>query len=111
MIDRLGLRPGEDPKPLAKRLRAALEAHRVAFKHTNALQAASRLTGFASWHENKDDDTHRLKFVTFDNNQVRETLFRSWDELAIELRAWVDRLFARGQLPLGVLTSISRARF
>lgn len=104
VINRLDLRPGEDPKPLAKRLRAALEAHRVAFKHTNALQAASRLAGFASWHENKDDDTHRLKFVTFDNDPVRETPFRSWDELAIELRAWTDRLHARGQLPLRVLT-------
>lgn len=104
VINRLDLRQGEDPKPLAKRLRAALEAHRVAFKHTNALQAASRLAGFASWHENKDDDTHRLKFVTLDNDQVRETSFRSWDELAAELRDWADRLLGRGQLPLGVLT-------
>lgn len=104
VIARLELRPGEDPKPLAKRLRAALEAHRVAFKHTNALQAASRLAGFDSWHENTDDETHRLKFVTIDSNKVHETPFRSWDELATELRVWADRLLARGQLPLGVLT-------
>lgn len=104
VINRLDLRPGEDPKPLAKRLRAALEAHRVAFKHTNALQAASRLAGFASWHENKDDETHRLKFVTLDANSVHEAQMRSWDDLAVELRNWADRLLSRGQLPLGVLT-------
>ncbi len=104
VVSRLGLRPGEDPKPLAKRLRAALEAHHVVFKHTNALQAASHLAGFTSWHDNKDDDTHRLTFATFDVDLVREAHFRSWDDLAVELRNWADRLLGRGQLPLGVLT-------
>lgn len=104
VIARLGLQPGEAPKPLAKRLRAALETHRVTLKHTNALQAASRLAGFDSWHENTDEDIHRLKFVTIDSDKVHETPFRSWDELATELRSWTDRLLARGQLPLGVLS-------
>lgn len=104
VIARLGLQPGEAPKPLAKRLRAALETHRVTLKHTNALQAASRLAGFESWHENTDEDIHRLKFVTIDSDKVHETPFRSWNELATELRSWADRLLARGQLPLGVLS-------
>lgn len=104
VIARLDLRPGEAPKPLAKRLRTALAAHHVAFKHTNALQAASRLAGFDSWHENTDDEIHRLKFVAIDTTKIHETSFRSWDELATELRVWADRLLVRGQLPLGVLT-------
>ena len=103
VIHRLGLRPGEAPKPLAKRLCTALEAHRVALKHTNALQAASRLAGFANWFSNEDDDIHRLSFVTFDGNSVHEEQFRSWDTLGSALRDWADRLIKRGQLPLGVL--------
>jgi hypothetical protein len=85
-------------------VRAALQAHRISLKHTNALHAASRLAGFTSWHNNQDADSQRLKFTTFDANVVREAHFRSWDELANELRDWVDRLLRRGQLPLKVLT-------
>jgi hypothetical protein len=104
VVTRLDMRTGEDPKSVAKRLRTALQVHRVALKHTNALQAASHLAGFTSWHGNKDDDMHRLKFVTFDVNSVHEAQFKSWDDLAVELRNWADRLLSRGQLPLGVLT-------
>lgn len=104
VIARLNVRNGEDPRPLAKRLRLLLQAHRVTLKHTHALHAASRLAGFTSWHNNHDADVQRLTFVTFDSGSIRETHFSSWDELANELRNWSDRLVGRGQLPLGVLT-------
>lgn len=103
VVNRLDLREGEDPKSLAKRLRIALQTHRISLKHTHALHAASHLAGFKSWHTNKGDDVHRLTFATFDANPVRQAHFRSWDELAVELREWADRLLVRGQLPLGVL--------
>lgn len=86
VVARLQVCPGEDPKPLAKRLRLLLQTHRVALKHTNALHAASRLAGFTSWHNNRDADVQRLTFVTFDAGLVREAHFRSWDDLANELR-------------------------
>ncbi|SFI03061.1 hypothetical protein SAMN04515618_10895 [Collimonas sp. OK307] len=104
VANRLDLRPDEAPKSLAKRLRIELQKHRVKLKHTNALQAASHLAGFTSWHTNEGDDVYRLTFATFDADLMGETHFRSWDELAAELRSWADRLLARGQLPLGVLT-------
>lgn len=104
VVARLDMRPGEATKSVVKRLRGALQLYRVELKHTNALHAVSYLAGFTSWHDNKDDDTNRLKFVTFDANSVIEANFRSWDDLAVELRNWADRLLSRGQLPLGVLT-------
>ena len=104
VVNRLDVHLGEDPKSLAKRLRITLQAHRIALKHTHALHAASHLSGFQSWHTNDGDDVRRLTFVTFDVDQVREVHYRSWDELAVELREWADRLLAREQLPLGVLT-------
>jgi hypothetical protein len=103
VVTRVSPRPGEDPKLLAKRVRAAFQAHRVSIKHTNALHAASLLAGFTSWHRNLDDNTNRLTFTTFDVDLARESYFRSWEDLSTELRHWVDRLLPRGQLPLGVL--------
>jgi hypothetical protein len=104
VVARLDAHLGETPKVLAKRLRTVLQGYRVALKHTNALHAASHLSGFTSWHNNSNNDELRLRFVAFDADLVRETFFRSWDDLASELRNWSDRLLGRGQLPLGVLT-------
>lgn len=104
LVKRLELRPGEDPKTLAKRLRKALQDKGVAFKHTHALHAASRLTGYDSWHTNAEADAARLKFSTLDTDKVGEKVYASWADLATALCKWVDQLLARGQLPLGVLT-------
>jgi len=109
VIRQLELRPGEDPKVVAKRLRKVLQGRQIAFKHTHALHAASRLAGFSSWHTNEQAGKPRLRLTTYDGSngfapeslQTRE--FASWGDLATELRDWTDRLHARGQLPLGVL--------
>lgn len=103
VVKSLDLRAGEDPKALAKRLRKALQAHGISFKHTHALQAASLITGYSSWHTNDAAGTPRLKFTTFDADKLQEKDFNSWRDMATELREWADRLLARGQLPLGVL--------
>ncbi|NUA30554.1 hypothetical protein [Cupriavidus basilensis] len=103
LVKHLEMRPGEDPKVLAKRLRKALQARGIAFKHNHALHAASRLGGYSSWHTNDEADAPRLKFSTFDADNLREKDFSCWSALATELREWSDRLVARGQLPLGVL--------
>lgn len=103
VINGLRLRPGEDVKSTAKRLRAALKAHRIELKHTNALHAASQLFGATSWHTSGADSVPKLTLLTLDVNLGAEKEFGSWDALSIELRAWTDRLLARGMLPLGVL--------
>jgi hypothetical protein len=108
VVKNLDLRPGEDPKSLAKRLRKALQGRGIAFKHVNALHAASRLSGYSSWHTNEEAGAPRLRFAIFDGAaidpaNVHAADFSSWSELATELRAWADRLLARGQLPLSVL--------
>ncbi|MEO8388014.1 hypothetical protein [Polaromonas sp.] len=109
VVNELKLREGEDPRTVAQRLRKTLQARRIAFKHTHALHAASRLAGYSSWHTNEHADTPRLRFTTLDRSEglTPESLqmgeFKSWDGLATELRRWTDQLYARGQLPLGVL--------
>jgi Glyoxalase superfamily protein len=103
LVKRLQLRPGEDPKAFAKRLRKALQDRGFAFKHTHALHAAARLSGYDSWHTNKEAGAARLRFSTLDAHKLGEMEFSSWSELAVELRNWSDRLLARSQLPLGVL--------
>jgi hypothetical protein len=108
VIRELEPRPGEDPKVLAKRLRKALQARRIALKHTHALHAASHVQGHDSWHTNDEAGAARLQFTSMETVgtelplRVVEAL--SWAELADELRAWTDRLLARGELPLGVMT-------
>ena len=64
--------PGEDPKPLAKRLREALRPHGISLKHTHALHAASRLNNHASWHTNSDTGTPRLRLFTLDTDVFGE---------------------------------------
>lgn len=100
-------RPGEDPKSLAKRLRKALQARRVSLKHTHALHAASHAQGHPSWHTNEEAGAARLQFTSMETVgtelPLRVVGASSWSELADELRAWADRLLARGELPLGVM--------
>lgn len=109
VVKNLDLRPGEEPKSLAKRLRKALQGCGIAFKHVNALHAASRMAGYSSWHANEEAGAPRLRFATlegaaFDPGNLHVDDFSSWSELSTELRTWADRLLARGQLPLGVMT-------
>lgn len=94
----------EDHKTLARRLRKELQARRIALKHVNALHAAARLSGYTSWHIVDEPSGARLRFEVFEGDlQLRHAEFASWGELAVALRVWVDKLHARGQLPLGVL--------
>lgn len=108
VIRELQPRPGEDPKTLAKRLRKALQARRISLKHTHALHAASQVQGHSSWHTNDEAHAARLRFTSMETVgtglplQVVES--SSWADLADELRAWADRLLARGELPLGVMS-------
>lgn len=108
VIRELQPRHGEDPKSLARRLRKTLQARRIALKHTHALQAASQVQGHSSWHINDEAGAARLQFTSMETvgtgMPLRVVEASSWTELADELRAWVDRLIARGELPLGVMT-------
>lgn len=106
VVRSLQLTPNEDHKTLAKRLRKALQDRRIALKHVNALHAAARLSGHASWHSVEEPTAPRLRFETFEDRmtKLRKAEFASWSDLATALRAWADRLHASGQLPLGVLT-------
>lgn len=107
IIQQLQPRSDEDPKSLAKRLRKALQARRITLKHTHALHAASQVQGHSSWHTNEEADVARLQFTSMETIDtgfpLRVVEFRSWNELTDELRAWVDRLQERGELPLGVM--------
>ncbi|MRW83754.1 hypothetical protein GJ698_06555 [Pseudoduganella sp. FT26W] len=103
VIRQLNLQPGEALNSVAKRLMVVLKTHRIKLKHIPALHAAAGLYGFDSLHTYQNDDVRRLVFSAFDTGQVKDSQFDSWDQLADDLRKWVDRLRARGQLPLGVL--------
>lgn len=107
VIHELQPRAGEDPKLLAKRLRKALQARRIALKHTHALHAASHVQGHDSWHTNTEADAARLQFTSMEtvgtDLPLRVVECSSWAALASELCAWADRLMSRGELPLGVL--------
>lgn len=94
----------EDHKQLARRLAQALKARGIKIKHSNALQAIARLSGGSSWHTCDQPTISRLRFFAFDTDQTLESKFASWNELSAALRTWTDRLQARGQIPLGVLT-------
>lgn len=101
----LRVEPGEDHKTLAKRLRKTLQDLGIALKHVNSLHAAAQLTGSSSWHTDNQPAESRLKFYVFEvDSQLRHAEFATWSELAGALRSWADKLQARGQLPLGVLT-------
>ena len=105
VVRSLRLDAREDPKTLAKRLRKALQARRIALKQVSALHAAARLNGHTSWHTHDEPEAARLRLSVFEGGpQLQQTEFASWSELAVALRAWTDQLHARGQIPLGVLT-------
>ena len=104
VVQSLRIDPREDHKTLAKRLRKALQERRIALKHVNALHAAARLNGHASWHTDDEAAVARLRFEVIESGpQMWQSEFASWSELAVALRAWADKLHASGQLPLGVL--------
>lgn len=101
----LRINPREDRNTLAKRLRKALHARGIALKHVNSLHAAAQLCGVPSWHSNREPVPARLQFNAFDRDfHLEQSEFATWSELAAALRLWVDKLLARGQIPLGVLT-------
>lgn len=102
VVRSLRIDPREDHKTLAKRLRKALQARRIALKHVNALHAAARLNDHSSWHTVDEPEAPRLRFSAFDSS-LHQSEFTSWSELAIAVRAWADKLYAGGKLPLGVL--------
>lgn len=105
VVRSLRVEPREDQKTLAKRLRKTLQARGIAVKHVNSLHAAAQLTGSSSWHADSETPVPRLQFYVFDGGyQLRHLEFATWSELADALRNWADKLRARGQLPLGVLT-------
>lgn len=101
IIQRLELDPGEDPRALAKRLATALQSSGIKLKHTAALQAASRLGGYSSWHTNEQADAPRLLLETIDlDHGIQRREFRSWPEVVPEMRAWADRMVANDALSL-----------
>lgn len=105
IVRELRIYPLEDPKTLAKHLRKALQARGIALKHANSLHAAAQLTGSKSWHGHREAPPPRLQFYVFDGgHQLRHSEFAAWSDLADALRLWTDKLGARGQLPLDVLT-------
>lgn len=68
-----------DVKPLAKRLRQALTQRGIFIKHEAALQAASRLLGYDSWHgAHRSGATARLKFLTILAPERYEEFMPDW---------------------------------
>lgn len=68
-----------DVKPLAKRLRHALAQRGVCIKHEAALQAASRLLGYDSWHgARRAGATESLKFMTILGQRNSDELLPNW---------------------------------
>lgn len=66
-------------KLLAKRLRQALTQHGVSIKHEAALQAASRLLGYDSWHgAHRAGATARLKVLTLLAPDRSEEFIPDW---------------------------------
>lgn len=106
VVRSLKIGPNEDHKTLAKRLRKALQIRGIALKHSNALQAVARLSGYSSWHTDAEAEVPRLRLETFAGNSAksRASEFSSWSDMAPALRVWADQLHASGQLPLGVLS-------
>ena len=104
LFQELNPSPDEDHKLLARRLAQALKVRGIKIKHSNALQAIARLSGNGSWHTCDQAVISRLRFFAFDTDQTQESKFASWNEMSSALRTWTDRLQARGQIPLGVLT-------
>jgi len=89
VVEGLQLKPDEDPKALAKRLRKALSDAGISLKHTAALEAASRILGHSSWHaRNREPAVPKLKLTVA--VQAPEEHFSSWHELAPRLAEWLE---------------------
>ena len=80
VVQSLSPKPGDDLKTLAKRLRKALEPHRVKLSHTAALDAAAKLAGFKNWFEaaGKLQAQKRVMAVRFLDGILTETGFSDW---------------------------------
>lgn len=87
IVKRLRPQPGDDPKALAKRLRALLSESGVSLKHTAALDAAARMLGHSSWHA-CDRETPKVTLKLSGMAQAPEELFADWHALAPRLCEW-----------------------
>ncbi|MCE9659935.1 MAG: hypothetical protein K8R60_15345 [Burkholderiales bacterium] len=83
VVKELAPAPHENVKALAKRLRQAMASRGIAFKHTHALDAASRLLGHENWHvAARDSVPMPLEFVSHFAGFDRP--LASWEE-AVQL--------------------------
>jgi hypothetical protein len=80
VIQKLDVKPGEDLKLVAKRLRKGLEEHGVRMPHTSAINAAAKIAGFDSWHDAtaQAKSTNRLTTVRFTDGEQVHSYFDSW---------------------------------
>lgn len=80
VIQKLDVKPGEDLKSVAKRLRKGLEEHRVRIPHTTAITAAAKIAGFDSWYDAaaQVQPTNRLTSVRFIDGQQLHSYFDGW---------------------------------
>jgi hypothetical protein len=70
----------ESPKKLARRLMKEMAKHGVHLKHTHAIDAASKVLGYKSWHAaNQDEGRYRLKVTGF--SATEEKLYADWRDL------------------------------
>lgn len=89
VVEGLQPKPDEDPKALAKRLRKALSGAGISLKHTAALDAASRILGYSSWHaRNREPAVPKLKLTIV--VEAPEEQFSNWHELAPRLAEWLE---------------------
>ncbi len=86
-----------DVKPLAKRLRHALAHRGVSIKHEAALQAASRLLGYDSWHGARQASSPlRLKFRAILAHEGSEELLPDWASAGRRLVQACEEYLRRG---------------
>ena len=80
VIQKLNVKPGEDIKSVAKRLRKALEEHGVRIPHTSAITAAAKIAGFDSWHDAAAQvkPANKLTAVRFIDGEQALSYFEDW---------------------------------
>jgi len=70
----------ESPKQLARRIKKEMAKHGVHLRHTHAIDAASKVMGYKSWHAaNQDEGRYRLKVSGF--SATEEKHYSDWREL------------------------------
>jgi hypothetical protein len=84
IVKQLRPHPGDDPKALAKRLRALLSESGISLKHTAALDVAARMLGHSSWHA-CDRETPKVTLKLSGMAQAPEEFFADWRALAPRL--------------------------